>query len=62
MLNQEPNYGYLGHPVNSYHFIRHMAIGWPVIMSYITKIKKHPSIDKRYGMCQIKLCLEIYIS
>ena len=31
-LNQTPNYDYLGHPLNAYHFIRHVASGWDNIM------------------------------
>lgn len=27
-LDQEPNYDFLGHPVNAYHFVRHVASGW----------------------------------
>jgi len=27
-LNQTPNYDYLGHPINAYHLIRHVASGW----------------------------------
>ena len=27
-LNQTPNYDYLGHPLNAYHLIRHVASGW----------------------------------
>jgi hypothetical protein len=27
-LDQEPNFKYLGHPINAYHLIRHSALGW----------------------------------
>lgn len=27
-LNQTPNYDHLGHPINAYHLIRHVASGW----------------------------------
>ena len=31
-LNQTPNYNYLGHPINAYHFIRHVASGWDLVL------------------------------
>ena len=27
-LNQTPNFNHLGHPLNAYHLIRHVASGW----------------------------------
>lgn len=27
-LDRGPNYEFLGHPINAYHFIRHVASGW----------------------------------
>ena len=27
-LNGTPNYSHLGHPINAYHLIRHVASGW----------------------------------
>lgn len=41
-LDVDPNYDFLGHPLNSYFFIRHVANGW-------TKIKKaleHVDLNK----------------
>jgi len=34
-LNQTPNYDYLGHPVNAYHFIRHVASGWASVLDEV---------------------------
>ena len=34
-LNQTPNYDYLGHPVNAYHLIRHVASGWDNILNNV---------------------------
>ena len=31
-LNDTPNLDYLGHPINAYHFIRHVASGWKRIL------------------------------
>ena len=30
-LDQEPSSHEIGHPVNAYHLIRHVALGWPAI-------------------------------
>ena len=27
-LNRTPHYTHLGHPINAYHLIRHVASGW----------------------------------
>ena len=32
-LNDTPNLDYLGHPINAYHFIRHVASGWKRILN-----------------------------
>ena len=32
-LNGNPNLDYLGHPINAYHFIRHVASGWKRILN-----------------------------
>lgn len=34
-LNTTPNWEYLGHPINSYHFVRHITTGWKHIFSEI---------------------------
>ena len=34
-LNQAPNYDYLGHPVNAYHLIRHVASGWATVLDEV---------------------------
>ena len=39
-LNDNPNFDYLGHPVNAYHFIRHVASGWKKILNDGPKINK----------------------
>ena len=31
-LNGTPNYTHLGHPINAYHLIRHVASGWNKIL------------------------------
>ena len=43
-LNATPNLDYLGHPINAYHLIRHVASGWnrilkdaPLINDWITR-------------------------
>ena len=32
-LSDIPNLDYLGHPINAYHFIRHVAFGWNRILN-----------------------------
>jgi len=27
-LFETPNYEFLGHPINAFHFVRHVAAGW----------------------------------
>ena len=39
-LNDNPNFDFLGHPVNAYHFIRHVASGWKKILNDGPKINK----------------------
>ena len=34
-LNESPNYDYLGHPINAYHLIRHVASGWSNILENV---------------------------
>ena len=31
-LNRTPSYTHLGHPINAYHLIRHVASGWNKIL------------------------------
>ena len=34
-LNEPPNYEYLGHPINAYHLIRHVASGWSNVLENV---------------------------
>ncbi len=34
-LDQGPNYDFLGHPVNAYHFVRHVASGWQKVQDNV---------------------------
>ena len=36
-LNVEPNIDYVGHPVNAYHFLRHIAFGWHDIINQVLR-------------------------
>ena len=38
-LNQEPNFDYLGQPLNSYHLIKHVALGWEEIREKVFKVE-----------------------
>ena len=35
-LDQPPNYRYLGHPINAYHFIRHVLYGWQYVSHHLS--------------------------
>ena len=52
-LNQTPNYDYLGHPLNAYHLIRHVASGW----NYLAKKKfiglAEPNLELELGKQEI---------
>ena len=37
-LDAEPNYEFLGHPLNSYFFIRHVAHGWNKIKASLKDV------------------------
>ena len=37
-LNATPNLDYLGHPINAYHLIRHVASGWKRILNDASRI------------------------
>ena len=34
-LDSGPNYDFLGHPINAYHFVRHVASGWKHIQDNV---------------------------
>ena len=34
-LDVGPNYDFLGHPINAYHFVRHVASGWKHIQDKV---------------------------
>ncbi len=36
-LNETPNYDFLGHPINAYLFVRHVAHGWHRIHTAVTE-------------------------
>ena len=39
-LGEIPNIDYLGHPINAYHLIRHVASGWQHILNDSPRINK----------------------
>ena len=34
-LDEKPNYEFLGHPINAYHFVRHVASRWKDIQNEV---------------------------
>ena len=48
-LNQTPNYDYLGHPLNAYHLIRHVASGWNYLAKKQFKGLPEPNLELELG-------------
>jgi hypothetical protein len=44
-LDTEPNYAFLGHPLNAYHFVRHVGHGWTKIKRALTNIDLNATTD-----------------
>ena len=40
-MDQEPNSHHLGHPLNSFHLVKHVAVGWHHFENYVI-----PNLDK----------------
>ena len=38
-LDEPPNYSFLGHPLNAYFFVRHVANGWTKIKEQLEKFE-----------------------
>ena len=51
-LDQEPNFDYLGHPLDAYHFVRHVATGWERIRNKIFTNSSHIATQykEEFGM------------
>ena len=45
-LNQTPNFNHLGHPLNAYHLIRHVASGWNYLIE--NEFKNIPEIQLKH--------------
>ena len=45
-LNQTPNFNHLGHPLNAYHLIRHVASGWNYLIE--NEFKNIPEIQWKH--------------
>ena len=52
-LNQTPNFDYLGHPVNAYHFLRHIASGWNNILEKTSQTGNEKDLLDYYGKSKI---------
>ncbi len=44
-LNREPNYDFLGHPLNAYFFVRHVAHGWTMIKRSLAGIDTNKTTE-----------------
>ena len=45
-LNQTPNFNHLGHPLNAYHLIRHVASGWNYLIE--NEFKNIPEVQLKH--------------
>ena len=52
-LNQTPNYNYLGHPLNAYHLIRHVASGWNYLAKKQFEGLPEPNLEFEFGRQEI---------
>ena len=52
-LNQTPNNDYLGHPLNAYHLIRHVASGWNYLADKQFKGLPEPNLELELGRQKI---------
>ena len=48
-LNQAPNFNHLGHPLNAYHLIRHVASGWNYLMENEFKNIRESHVKHEFG-------------
>ena len=48
-LNQAPNFNHLGHPLNAYHLIRHVASGWNYLMEKEFKNIRESYVKHEFG-------------
>ena len=49
-LNEDPNEEHLGHPINAYHFVRHVAYGWEYILNELPNIISNNVLSTHLGM------------
>ena len=52
-LNETPNYDYLGHPLNAYHLVRHVASGWNYLAKKQLKGSPEPNLEIELGKQKI---------
>ena len=48
-LDTEPNYDFLGHPLNAYHFVRHVGNGWAKIRETLHKSNINQNETQGFG-------------
>ena len=57
-LNQTPNYEYLGHPINAYHFIRHVVREWEHVLQFLPALLGKNSTSIELGTLMAILILK----
>ena len=48
-LNQAPNFNHLGHPLNAYHLMRHVASGWNYLVENEFKNIRETHVKNELG-------------
>ena len=48
-LNQAPNFNHLGHPLNAYHLMRHVASGWNYLVENEFKNIRESHVKHEFG-------------
>ena len=38
-MDEEPNFDFLGHPINSYHLVRHVALAYEHVASKVIPLQ-----------------------
>ena len=47
-LYQKPKDHQLGHPINSYHLIKHIALGWPAVQKEV--LSNNTYLKQNFGL------------
>ena len=60
-LNQTPNYNYLGHPINAYHFIRHVVYGWEYVSRHLPELMAKKPLPRALGKYLVSKIFHVFL-